>query len=174
MDCSRFLSCFSVVEEDRPSMDTVVGGSSGTFPLCLVAIIRPPRATPPRPPRPGITTWERERERERERTDSDATRDRNQLSWASAQAECIKVIKDISLRCFLMSLSFLTSNRSNIHIPAGMSAEINFLHQYECWIWAHLDLQCLRRSQGQLIDVQFEPKLDFPFVEELPDPRQST
>lgn len=58
MDLRRFLSCKSVVDEERPSMDTVQRSLSAVFWLCLVGIGRPrPIWLPPLPrPRPDTTT----------------------------------------------------------------------------------------------------------------------
>ena len=65
IELSRFLSCVSVVEEESPSMDTVLDPPSGDVWVGLVGITRPrpiglglavplPLALPR--PRPGTTT----------------------------------------------------------------------------------------------------------------------
>ena len=58
MDLSRFFSCTSVVEEERPSMDTVRGRLSGRRAApCLLAAPRPlPIWSAPARPRPCTTT----------------------------------------------------------------------------------------------------------------------
>lgn len=59
MDLSRFFSCISVVEEERPSMVTVQHSLPVTLWFCLVDGGRPrPICTPPRPlPQPDTTTY---------------------------------------------------------------------------------------------------------------------